>query len=95
MKQTVTRQIIGCLAVRGTSNESLAPLETFSRSRWEQVVNWLDLSGLTLFFWDRLKALEGETLVPPEVRKRLDRVLCDNRLRVTAMAKESIRSTAA
>jgi hypothetical protein len=63
-------------------------LATFSRQDWQRVLDWLDQSGLALWFWHRLKELGAPDAVPPEIGERLDRLITDHSLRVVSMAEE-------
>ena len=88
MNRALARWIVDYLFQSGERGESLAPLEALSRRRWEQVVKWLDISGLTLMFWDQITKLDHKHLAPLEIRGQLDRNLADNRQRVAEMARE-------
>jgi hypothetical protein len=63
-------------------------LAAFSRGDWKRAQEWLDHSGVALWFWDRLKGLGVPDAVPPEIGERLDRLIKDNALRVASMAEE-------
>jgi hypothetical protein len=63
-------------------------LAAFSRGDWKRAQEWLDHSGVALWFWDRLKGLGVPDAVPPEIGERLDRLINDNALRVASMAEE-------
>jgi hypothetical protein len=63
-------------------------LAIFSRGDWERAQEWLDHSGVALWFWDRLKVLGARDALPPEIGGRLDRVLTDHSFRVASMAEE-------
>jgi Uncharacterised nucleotidyltransferase len=59
-----------------------------SRYPWDRTLEWLDHSGIALFFWNRLKNLSIEKAIPPEIGERLERNLADHRLRVAEMVAE-------
>lgn len=88
MKRSWTPDILACLAVPGATQGNLERLCAYSPSQWEQVLPWLDLSGLALYFWQRLNEVRAEGLVPSQVQSRLARNLRDNQARVFEMAKE-------
>jgi hypothetical protein len=88
VNRALVRRIVSSLVDSGAPREMLAPLVALSRRRWEQVLSWLDVSGLTLTFWERIKKLDYEQIVPSEIRRRLEANLADNRQRVAEMARE-------
>lgn len=88
------RQQLIRLAVLSTlcdppSGKSLRMLN-LSRREWRKLLEWLDISGLALYFLDQLAALELSDLLPHAVRARLYRNLIDNTQRTRSMISESI-----
>lgn len=65
-------------------------LRTLSRRQWQHLLRWLDLSGLALYFFDRLVELQLSHLLPAPVLTRLLENLQDNTERTRGMAAESI-----
>lgn len=65
-------------------------LPTLSRRQWQHLLRWLDLSGLALYFFDRLVELQLTHLLPAPVLTRLLENLQDNTERTHGMAAESI-----
>jgi hypothetical protein len=63
---------------------------TLSRKEWEKLLHWLDLSGLALYFLNRIVELELCDLLPPAVFTRLHLNLIDNTQRTRSMISESI-----
>jgi hypothetical protein len=57
---------------------------------WQRLLCWLDLSGLALYFFERLGELEQRHLMPAPVIARLQRNLADNTERTNGMIAESI-----
>ncbi len=88
MNRALAREIVDCLSVSGSPKDHMAGLAGLGQRQWERILNWLDLSGLALLFWNRLKELASESVVPPAVRARLARNLRDHRLRIADMAGE-------
>src|SRR5208337_5030174 len=72
----------------GSPVERLRNLAIFRRSEWERAQEWLDHSGVALWFWDCLKGLGARDAVPPEIGARLERNFVDHSLRVASMAEE-------
>lgn len=65
-------------------------LETLSRSQWQHLLRWLDLSGLALYFFDRIGELQLGDSLPASVFARLRQNLHDNTERTHGMIAESI-----
>jgi len=62
----------------------------FNHADWESQLTWLDVSGLALYFLDRLTTLDLETLLPPNILTRLRNNLADNRERNAALLREAV-----
>ena len=88
MNRALAGEIAGCLRVSGSPMDHVRNLAAFSRGDWKRAQEWLDHSGVALWFWDRLKGLGVPDAVPPEIGERLDRLIKDNALRVASMAEE-------
>lgn len=56
-----------------------------TRAEWQQALRWLDISGLALYFLDRLEQENLCGLVPAYVAARLRRNLADNASRTAAL----------
>jgi hypothetical protein len=61
-----------------------------SERNWIALLRWLDISGLALYFLDRLIELDLCDLLPSVVFTRLHLNLIDNRARTLGMIEESI-----
>lgn len=61
-----------------------------SRKDWDKLLHWLDISGLALYFFNRLVELELCDLLPPAVFTHLYLKLIDNTQRTRSMISESI-----
>lgn len=61
-----------------------------SNSEWQDLLRWLDFSGLALYFLDRIVELELCGLLPPAVFTRLHLNLIDNTERTQHMLSESV-----
>ena len=61
---------------------------SFSRSQWNQTLAWLDLSGLALYFWQRMKTRNAAGNLPPDIQLRLAKSYEENCARVAAIDKE-------
>ncbi len=65
-------------------------LQHLSTRDWQHLLRWLDLSGLALYFLDRLLDLQLGHWLPPNILGRLQRNLTDNAERTRGMIAESI-----
>ena len=63
-------------------------LETLSRREWRYALHWLDVSGLALYFLDRLEQQSLCRLLPVEALHGLRRNLADNTARIAALWDE-------
>jgi Uncharacterised nucleotidyltransferase len=61
-----------------------------SRKEWDKLLHWLDISGLALYFFNRLVELELCDLLPPATFTHLYLNLIDNTQRTRNMISESI-----
>ena len=60
-----------------------------SRPEWQRLLHWLDISGLALYFLDRIRELGLSEMLPPEVIARLEQNLADSTVRIEAMIADS------
>jgi hypothetical protein len=65
-------------------------LQNLSGREWRSLLRWLDISGLALYFLDRIVELKLAEWLPPGVLARLQENLADNTERTRAMISESI-----
>jgi hypothetical protein len=70
--------------------EQYARLWPLSDNEWQQLLHWLDTSGLALYFLDRVLELQLNDLLPRAVMARLQQNLIDNTERLRSMVDESI-----
>ena len=63
---------------------------TLSGKAWGQLLCWLDMSGLSLYFLNRLVVLDLCDMLPSEVLTSLQQNLVDNTQRTQSMISESI-----
>ena len=65
-------------------------LQNLSTKEWRRLLDWLDISGLALYFFDHLAELQLCHLLPPVIVARLHQNLIDNTLRTSGMIAESV-----
>ena len=65
-------------------------LQSVSGTDWRDLLRWLDVSGLALYFLDRMNELQLRQSLPPMVLSRLEQNLMDNTDRARAMIAESV-----
>jgi hypothetical protein len=70
--------------------EQYARLWHLSEHEWQQLLHWMDTSGLALYFLDRVLELQLNDLLPRAVMARLQQNLIDNTERLRGMVDESI-----
>jgi hypothetical protein len=88
MNRKLQRAILQQLRV--TNDKSYPPLlrASFSKREWEQALAWLDLSGLAIYFLQRIEASGASFTLPDHVRAGLERRNADNRLRAAGIQQE-------
>jgi hypothetical protein len=67
-----------------------ARFSEFSLADWQKVMNWLDVSGLALYLYDRLRTLEIQDCLPSSILWRLRNNLADNRDRTDWLFTEAV-----
>jgi hypothetical protein len=65
-------------------------LQKLSEKEWQKLLNWLDISGLALYFVDRMTELDLCDMLPPGALARLQQNLRDNVERTRGMIAESL-----
>jgi Uncharacterised nucleotidyltransferase len=70
--------------------EQLSRLENLSEKEWQKLLQWLDISGLALYFLDQMVGLQMCNMLPAAVLTRLQQNLQDNIERTRGMIAESV-----
>jgi hypothetical protein len=101
MRPALTNRVNGSLSVAHLHREAVLlafcnpvpaaceKLWHLSGKEWQRLLHWLDISGLALYFLDRLTELELCEQLPAAVLSRLQQNLEDNTARTDAMVSES------
>lgn len=79
--------VLGCFSDRVP--ESCTHLLHLSGTDWQRLLRWLDISGLALYFLDRINELRWDRNLPPAVLSRLQQNLADNTMRTKDMMAEA------
>lgn len=70
--------------------EECSRLQSLSVKEWQKLLIWLDISGLALYFLDRMMELQLCNMLPPCVLARLQNNLYENIERTRGMIAESV-----
>ncbi|WP_187142993.1 nucleotidyltransferase domain-containing protein [Terriglobus albidus] len=62
-----------------------------SATEWCRLLQWLHVSGLALYFFDRLTSLQLSDRLPPAIHEELEQAFTDNTLRSRAFLEETLR----
>jgi hypothetical protein len=88
MNLRFAQTVVKVLSFSNDAGDSDLPLRGFSESEWQRNLPWLDLAGVALFFWQRVRQMGLENTIPFGICSQLDRREGDNRLRTAAMTIE-------
>jgi Uncharacterised nucleotidyltransferase len=81
--------VVAELATTGRGSLGSSFWHSFDDSEWRRVLDWMDVSGLALYFWHKVKTVNAVEALPPYVEARLARSYEKNCLRVESIRKES------
>jgi hypothetical protein len=70
-------------------SKGCSQLMNISDKEWQRLLRWLDISGMALYFLDRMMKLQMCDMLPPRVLTRLQQNLRDNIERTRGMIMES------
>jgi len=91
MKTSLERTILHELRTRRSVVGNAPVWQFYDDAEWRRALAWLDLSGLALYFHDRLKTsgpFDADSPIPSNVMERLDRNRADNAARTVEMFDE-------
>ena len=85
MSRRIAEEVVGYLSLRPGETSSRREFPKASVREWKRALNWLDLSGLALYFRRRLSDNDALDRVPREVTAELERRQCENDVRIATM----------
>ncbi len=89
MSRSLRQAVIAELAATNGHPFDFNFWHTFNDAEWNHALNWLDLSGLVLYFWQKMKHVNAEKHLPAHVQLRLARCYEENCRRVESIRQES------
>lgn len=87
MTRTLQEMILAELNVDKSQCPARTPWE-FNEKEWEQALAWLDLSGLAIYFLQRMRSTNSLGFLPDRVRSELEKRGTNNHLRSTEILQE-------
>lgn len=88
MSPSLRQAIVAELAAANVHPFDFIFWRSFNDTEWSHVLDWLDLSGLALYFWQKMKVGDAQKHLPAYVQTRLSRCYRENCLRVKSIRKE-------
>jgi len=88
MTRTLQQMILNLLDVKRGDLPARGPWRSFNDRAWQQALSWLDLSGLAIYFLQRMKETGSLPFLPDSVRTELERRGASNHLRSTQILQE-------
>lgn len=85
MSRTPAEAIVEFLGFSDTSGADFQELQQISARKWEQVLRWLDDSGLAFYFFEKLRSTNSDA-TPTWVFSRLQQNFAVNQRRVSYMS---------
>ena len=90
MNRQQLRRLAVLLSICDPLPQKFLGMLPLSKNAWGQLLRWLDMSGLSLYFFNRLLELDLCDVLPSDVLRRLQQNQIDNTQRTQSMISESI-----
>jgi hypothetical protein len=74
---------------RSPREELTSHLDSFSLADWRSVLWWLDITGMAIYFFDRVKTAGAREVIPDQIMVTLEDRLQRNSIRIDALLKEA------
>lgn len=87
-KQSIRESVLLCFCDEAVGNSYR--LADISEKEWSGLLRWMDVSGLALYFLERMRELEWSGCLPAAVLARLEQNLRDNMERTAGLVEESV-----
>jgi Uncharacterised nucleotidyltransferase len=88
LNRLLRQAVVAELAATRRASFGFSFWHSFDESDWRSAIDWMDVSGLALYFWHKVKTVSAAEALPPYVRARLAGSYEKNRLRVESIRKE-------
>ncbi len=88
MNRTLPEVIVSVLGFAENSAALADPFKEFTLREWKGALLWLDRSGLSLYFWNKLRQLGLQDSMPPAVGAALEARFSQNRSRIRLILSE-------
>jgi Uncharacterised nucleotidyltransferase len=89
LNRLLRQAVVAELAATGRASFGSSFWHSFDESDWRRALDWLDVSGLALYFWHKVKTVNAGETLPLFVQARLARSYEENCSRVESIRKES------
>jgi len=88
MNPSLHQAILDELNVARDKSRPAVPWRSFSKREWDHALTWLDLSGLAIYFANRIRNSSGPNTLPDDVWTNLDERSAGNQLRTLSIVQE-------
>ena len=88
MRATLAEVIVDFLSFSGNTSDHLKALRRFDYRDWQRTLRWLHISGLALYFLQKLRQTDATDIVPTPILLGLEQNLTANKARVAVMAHQ-------
>jgi hypothetical protein len=88
VKRLPAEDIVAFMSFSGDSRDCIKAVEGLSSREWTKILQWLDGSGLALYFLHKLKETNSTDAIPAWVLSYLTQNFANNQNRVEAMSRQ-------
>jgi hypothetical protein len=87
LARVLKEAIVACFS--DTGSDAAHRLSGFNEADWESALWWLDISGMALYFFEKVRRLNVQEMIAPGVEAALLRRLQRNQIRMRALHQEA------